>query len=230
MSTLWGERGLPHAEAKRKQDWCPRCKERAEVPDPTLPLTNPRHEKFCLNVAVQKMESSKAYMEAGFENKSLRSSGQHASTLKRRLDISNRISELLKLEGEHDRQTRESLVAKHMEVGNRCLQKIPVRDGAGNPIGVWKFDSTGANRAFELVGKLQNLFVERLEIGGIDAELHGKSETEVREMVEAQFNELGRSVCTQIMERVFGLKFNEGSGTGSDADHAATIQPVPTLQ
>lgn len=45
-------------------------------------------------------------------------------------------------------------------VVNRCLQEEPVMKG-NEPTGQYKFDSAGANRALELIGKELGMFVER---------------------------------------------------------------------
>jgi phage terminase small subunit len=51
-------------------------------------------------------------------------------------------------------------------VAERCLQAEPVKDHSGNPTGEWRFDSTGANRALELLGKHLRLFADKTEVTG----------------------------------------------------------------
>lgn len=46
------------------------------------------------------------------------------------------------------------------KVVNRCLQEEPVMKG-GEPTGEFKFDSMGANRALELIGKELGMFLEK---------------------------------------------------------------------
>lgn len=67
------------------------------------------------------------------------------------------------------------------EIAQRCMQRAPVMvrrgkhlvhlvDEDGNH--VWKFDSSGANRALELLGKNLKLFTDKLEHSGeIDSNL-----------------------------------------------------------
>ncbi len=68
--------------------------------------------------------------------------------------------------------TGEWVVMALKEVAERCMQRTAVmvkRDGeyvqetevneAGEEVGVWEFDSSGANRALELLGKHKGLFV-----------------------------------------------------------------------
>ncbi len=138
------------------------------------------------------------------------------------IEIANRIEALLERQAEYALETREWVDAQLKEVVNRCMQKVPVLDRSGKPTGEWKFDGRNANAALHLMGKDRGMFVEKVEIGGIDKELAGKSDKEVREMVEANFNDLGRAVCLQIVEKVFGLKYGFG-GT----DDAPSKEPTP---
>jgi len=55
-------------------------------------------------------------------------------------------------------------------ISDRCTQGEPVVDNKGNPTGEWKFDSAGANRATELIGKHLTMFTDRQEISGKDGE------------------------------------------------------------
>lgn len=71
--------------------------------------------------------------------------------------------------------TKEFVIGGLKEVAERCMQHIPVMvfdkekklmtqkiDEGGE--GVWEFDSSGANRSFELLGKHLSLFVDRTDI------------------------------------------------------------------
>lgn len=50
------------------------------------------------------------------------------------------------------------VIKKLRDVAIRCMQGEPVLDKDGNETGQWKFDSGGANRALELIGKHLRLF------------------------------------------------------------------------
>ncbi len=72
-----------------------------------------------------------------------------------------------------ERAKRVELTADYVldglrEVAERCRQAEPVLDRKGNPTGEYQFDSGGANRALELLGKHLGLFVERKELTGKD--------------------------------------------------------------
>lgn len=79
--------------------------------------------------------------------------------------------------------TSEWVVLALKEVAERCMERVPVmvREGRtmvqktaenenGEEVGVWEFDSSGANRALELLGKHKGLFVADAagDKGGVD--------------------------------------------------------------
>ena len=48
-------------------------------------------------------------------------------------------------------------------------------------------------------------------------------------MIDATLNDLGRTVCIQMMERVFGLKFDGFGGTDADPSKEPTTEPDSTV-
>jgi phage terminase small subunit len=51
-------------------------------------------------------------------------------------------------------------------ISDRCIQEEPVYDNQGNPTGEFKFDSSGANKATELIGKHLGMFKDKLDVSG----------------------------------------------------------------
>lgn len=51
-------------------------------------------------------------------------------------------------------------------IADRCMQSEPILDKFGNETGEWKFDSTGANKAVESIGKYYGMFKEKIEHSG----------------------------------------------------------------
>jgi phage terminase small subunit len=60
--------------------------------------------------------------------------------------------------------TKEMVLDALWSNAQRCRQAEQVTDKEGNPIGEYKFDSGGANKALELVGRHLQMFVDKKEI------------------------------------------------------------------
>lgn len=52
------------------------------------------------------------------------------------------------------------------DYGEKCLVQETVTDQNGDEVGVYQFDSQGANRALELIGKHLGMFTDKLQIEG----------------------------------------------------------------
>lgn len=61
--------------------------------------------------------------------------------------------------------TVERLIERFEKIGNRCMQEEPVLIG-GEPTGEYKFDSAGANKSTENIGKLLGYYIEKKELSG----------------------------------------------------------------
>jgi phage terminase small subunit len=60
--------------------------------------------------------------------------------------------------------TKEMVLDALWSNAQRCRQAEQVTDKEGNPIGEYKFDSGGANKALELVGRHLQMFIDKKEI------------------------------------------------------------------
>jgi phage terminase small subunit len=58
------------------------------------------------------------------------------------------------------------VLKKLTTIVERSLQEEPVNDNKGNFTGVYKYDSAGANRALELIGKHLGMFKENIVHSG----------------------------------------------------------------
>jgi hypothetical protein len=52
------------------------------------------------------------------------------------------------------------------------MQAEAITDREGNPTGEWRFDSAGANKAVESIGKYLGMFKEKIEHSGAIAHEH----------------------------------------------------------
>lgn len=60
----------------------------------------------------------------------------------------------------------EWVLQRLKNISDRCIQAEPVLDREGNPVGEYKFDSAGANKSTELIGKHLKLFTDKIEHSG----------------------------------------------------------------
>jgi len=208
---------------KIPDQWCKRCREREQSPDPNIALEDPRHEKFCRNVVLLGMNNADAYAKAGYKaNKTTLVT--RASRLRRSLVIRNRINALSERAIEHDLANREWVDAQLKEVVDRCMQKTPVILN-GKETGEYKFDARGANTALQLMGKDRGMFVDKLQI--VEDDLAKKTPEEIEAFLIAAAVDLGRGVIRKMGEAV-GL-FEADSGV-SDEVKTPTVEPVSTVQ
>jgi phage terminase small subunit len=136
-------------------------------------LANSKWEKFCVDVVAGKTLVD-AFVAAGYAEKNAYSA---APRLFKHPKITERIAELKdkveKVFVEKCSINKEWVVKNLQEVAERCMQHEPVlRNGApvmvetetGELAAVYKFDSAGANRSLELIGKEFGMFVDKKEI------------------------------------------------------------------
>jgi len=108
---------------------------------------------------------------------------------------SNEVSPFLTYTDRFDtiRWLASSTLIGRWEPGNveRAMEAFPVLDAAGNPTGKYVYNGNVANRALELLGKEQGMFIERKEIGRPgsfdmldDEELDSRIEALAAEVIE----------------------------------------------
>lgn len=116
------------------------------------------------------LNAKQAAIRAGYSKKTAEVQG---SRLLSNVKVASRISELKATRSERTDITADFVLQGLKEVAQRCLQRVPVmkfdyiekrmvqetaEDDKGKEVGVWEFDSQGANRAFELLGKHLGVF------------------------------------------------------------------------
>ena len=124
-----------------------------------------KQRKFVSEYLVD-LNATQAAIRAGFSERT-------AGSMAQKLVAKSHIQEAIKAaQAQREKRTLvtvDYVVSSLREVVERCLQKSPVTNAKGKQVqdeqgrDVWKFDSAGANRALELLGKHVNAFGERKE-------------------------------------------------------------------
>lgn len=137
---------------------------------------NPRQERFVTEYVID-LNGAAAAKRAGYTGSDA-SLAVQASRLLRDANVSEAVDLLRKQRAEATGISAKSVLIRLNDVANRCMQVVPVmrydqktkamvhvqeENEAGQMVGVYEFDSSGANRALELLGKHFGLFKEVVE-------------------------------------------------------------------
>lgn len=127
------------------------------------------------------LNASQAYLRAGYKTK-------NPDVMSNQLMVKSGVKEAIQ-RAMDKRAAKVEVSAEYVlenikEVGERCLQRVPVMVGQGKDrkqaqewvtdpntgervlVGVWQFDASGALKAQELLGKHLKLFTEKVEHSG----------------------------------------------------------------
>lgn len=146
-------------------------------------LKNPKHELFAQELA-NGTNASQAYRNAGYSD-----SRANACRLQQDERIQQRVATLLEERRKQHAKASERAVqklgvdrqwvlSKLVENVERGLQARAVLDDDGKPIGEFRYDGGVVNRALELLGVEQGMFIKRTEAGapGDFGALHSEDE------------------------------------------------------
>jgi phage terminase small subunit len=86
-----------------------------------------------------------------------------ASKLLSRTDVRLAIEERMRRRRERIELDEKWVLERLRSIVERCMQAEPVLDRKGDPTGEYRFDSAGANRALELIGKHFAMFTDRIQ-------------------------------------------------------------------
>lgn len=114
------------------------------------------------------LNATQAAIRAGYSEKTAYSQGQR---LLKNVEISSRIEELKKHRADRLNLDAYWVLKRLMEISDRAMQAEPVMQWDYEeqqlvPSGEYQFDSSGANKATELIGKHLGMFKETIKHEG----------------------------------------------------------------
>lgn len=126
-----------------------------------------KHETFCMEYIVD-LNATQAAIRSGYSEKTARAQGSRLLT---NADIRARIEELQGERAEKLNITAEWVLTKLTEVVSKSMQEVEVEkwDYSEKKLvgtGEFVYDSQGANRALELIGKHLGMFKDKVEHSG----------------------------------------------------------------
>lgn len=101
------------------------------------------------------LNGSQSAIYAGYSEKTAR---QQAYNLLQEPYIEEYLSELRAEAQEKTGINRDWIMERFKHISDSCVQAVPVLDHDGNETGEYKFDSSGANKATEMLGKIIGVF------------------------------------------------------------------------
>lgn len=134
-------------------------------------LDNNKRDLFCKEYLLD-LNATQAAIRAGYSPKTAYSQGHR---LLNNVEVRARIGQLMDERSKRLLVDGDFVIKGLLEVYNRCIQAEPVMvfdyDEKGmvqakneEGEGIFTFDSTGANRALELIGKHLKLFTDKTDI------------------------------------------------------------------
>lgn len=136
---------------------------------PNNPLENDKEELFCVEYLVD-LNQTKAYMRA-YALDNYDSARTLASKLFANVNIRARIRELMNIRSADTMVDAAYVIESLKYIAEKCQVAEPVRvfnyvTKEMEETGEYVFDSNGANKALELIGKHVGMFTDKLKVEG----------------------------------------------------------------
>jgi phage terminase small subunit len=78
--------------------------------------------------------------------------------------VQTALTEALQQRAEAVELNTEWVLERFKLISDRCIQAEPVTDRDGNPLGEYRFDAAGANKAAEMIGKHLGMFTHKMPV------------------------------------------------------------------
>jgi phage terminase small subunit len=139
---------------------------------------NPKQKRFVEEYLID-LNATAAYRRAGYTAKG-NAAEVNAARLLRNAKVQKAVTEAQEKRSERTAITADYVLQGIQEVAERCMQRAAVMEGRGEDRRqardddgnhVWEFDATGANKAFELLGKHLKLFTDKVDHSSSDGSM-----------------------------------------------------------
>lgn len=108
-----------------------------------------KQKMFCKEYLVD-FNGTQAAIRAGYSKKT---ANEQASRLLAKVNVQTYLKQLIEKRNERTKITQDEVIADIIKVKDRCMQNEAILDKEGNLIGLYKFDSNGANKALDMLMK-----------------------------------------------------------------------------
>lgn len=112
------------------------------------------HKRFA-DKYFETLNAKDSAIYAGF---SVDTAKQQGWQLLQREDVTAYLESLRAEYSEKSGITKGWILDRFKDISDRCIQAEPVYDNQGNETGEYRFDSSGANKATEMLGKIIGVF------------------------------------------------------------------------
>jgi len=116
----------------------------------------PKQEKFVEEYLVD-LNATQAAIRAGYHPKM-------AAQLVAKPSIQKAVEDAKKAQAKRVRITADDVLRDLIEIKDRCMQAVPVRNKDGEETGLYVFDAKAANQSLALIGKHLGMFVDKVDM------------------------------------------------------------------
>jgi phage terminase small subunit len=129
---------------------------------PKIRKLTPKQERFVQEYLID-LNATQAAIRAGY---SKRSAMELAYQLLHKTSVQAAIQKALDERSQRTQSDADFVLTNLKKMYDRCSQEVPVLDRQGNPTGEFRFDSYGALKALELLGKHLKMFTDKIQHEG----------------------------------------------------------------